>query len=37
MAGVPTSGQARITERIRLRDRRHLEIASVVEDPVGGR
>ena len=34
MAGVPTSGQARITERIRLRDRTHLEIASVVEDPV---
>lgn len=34
MAGVPTSGQARITERIRLRDRTHLEIASIVEDPV---
>lgn len=34
IAGVPTSGQARVTERIRLRDRAHLEIASVVEDPV---
>jgi hypothetical protein len=34
MAGVPTSGQARVTERIRLRNSTQLEIASVVEDPV---
>ena len=34
MAGVPTSGQARVTERIRLRNHTQLEIASVVEDPV---
>ncbi len=34
MAGVPTSGRAHVTERIHLKDATHLQIDSVVEDPV---
>lgn len=34
IAGVPTSGQATVTERIHLVDRDHLQIDTTVEDPV---
>ena len=34
IAGVPTSGHATVTERIHLVDRDHLEIETIVEDPV---
>ena len=33
-AGVKTSGRAHVTERIRLRDKDHLQIDTVVEDPI---
>jgi hypothetical protein len=33
-AGVHTSGQAQITERIHLKDKDHLQIDTVLEDPV---
>ena len=34
IAGVHTSGRARVTERIRLVDKDHLQIDTVVDDPV---
>ena len=34
IAGVPTSGRATVTERIHLVDKDHLQIDSVVEDPL---
>ena len=33
-AGVKTSGQAHVTERIHLKDKDHLQIDTVVEDPI---
>ena len=34
LAGIHGSGRTQVTERIRLRDRTHLQIDTVVEDPV---
>ena len=34
LAGLRGSGRTQVTERIRLRDRTHLQIDTVVEDPV---
>ena len=34
IAGVPTSGQATVTERIHLVDKDHLQIETTVEDPI---
>ena len=34
IAGVPTSGQASVTERIHLVDKDHLQIDTTVEDPI---
>ena len=34
VAGVPTSGRTTVTERIHLVDKNHLQIDSVIEDPL---
>ena len=33
-AGVKTSGKAHVTERIHLKDKDHLQIDTVVDDPI---
>ena len=34
MGGIKTSGKAQVTERIQLKDQKHLQIDTVVEDPI---
>jgi hypothetical protein len=34
MGGIKTSGKAEVTERIHLKDKSHLQIETVVEDPI---